>query len=153
MKNLKQLAVLVFLMGTVVSTSAQENPSVSKDSGEKTSYFRQFKDKIEFRTPEMKLALQNRKGQKTRIYLAPDFTFEGEVTEKTNPHSRLSSMIMRSSNLKGAIFTLSEIREEDGTVSYTGRIFHPESGEAYLLTRDKDKYYFVKTNSKFLLVN
>src|SRR5690606_34210474 len=97
-------------------------------------------------------AMQGLQGQKSRLYVAPGFTVEGEITQKVRHHARLSTILVHCSSLKGAFMALSEIRQDDGSIVYSGRIFHPESGEAYLLVREDGKYYFQKMSTRFLLV-
>ena len=154
MKNLKQATVLMFLVGgCAMSVQSQEQPTRQKQNANAPSVFREVKAKVPFAANEISHTLQLREGTKSKVFIAPDFMLEGEIVSNFRKNKQVSGIQLKAANYGGALLTLSRITEEDGSTSFTGRIYNRETGEAYVLTKENDQYFFVKTNAKFLLVD
>ncbi|HEY8388143.1 MAG TPA: hypothetical protein VIK74_06040 [Parasegetibacter sp.] len=156
MKHLKTLVLaIILIVGFNPGASAQinEDPSwIIKPREHSKTLFKTLKPRIEFRSDDINKALTGRVGEKSKLFISPEFTFEGDITANVQKSTRLKTVLIKSTNFKGALLTLSQVIEDDGSITYTGRIIHPESEDAYVLVNENGKYYFEKTNLKMLMV-
>ncbi|MBS1759195.1 MAG: hypothetical protein JST23_03645 [Bacteroidetes bacterium] len=81
------------------------------------------------------------------------FAIEGKVINENKAISdRVQTVIIKSSNFKGATLTLVKIDNEDGTTSYSGRIISFTNGDAYILEK-KNSGYVLSKKGFYDLVN
>ncbi|MBS1919048.1 MAG: hypothetical protein JST17_02235 [Bacteroidetes bacterium] len=91
------------------------------------------------------------------------FQLRGEVVSKSeNTPSNIlarsagvaaiSSLILKLTEYNGANFTISKIKNPDGTVRYTGRIINFKSGDLFVLQNNNGKLMLVKKDY-YALVN
>jgi hypothetical protein len=166
MKNLKQFTVTVFLLGALsytnvtlaqtespVQSKKEDHPWLHKKPEEKTAVFSKIGNKLECSIQQVFAATRQAKSGLTRVFIAPGFTLEGENAETHQPHPRMTTTFLKSSNFQGAVLTLSKVIDEQGEEFFTGRIFHPQSNEAFILTQEKGKYYFVKVSATHFMVD
>jgi len=59
---------------------------------------------------------------------------------------QLRTVSIQSTNFNGATLTLSSVTNADGTVSFVGRIFSYQHGDAFELQEKNNQYFWVKKN-------
>lgn len=78
--------------------------------------------------------------------------FTGKVVSAVSKfENRLQSVVVSSTNYKGARLTLSRITNTDGTISYTGRIVSFQHGDLYELKKRDNVFVLVKRNYQELV--
>jgi hypothetical protein len=92
--------------------------------------------------------LPKKVGSTVSIELAGSFKFEGHVVSAvTETGSRLSSVVIRSTNFSGGSLTVSEFKDPaTGIISYSGRIISMHHGDLYELQFVNGQYSFKKKN-------
>lgn len=73
--------------------------------------------------------------------------FAGQIVSAASKYGdKLHSVVVRSTNFKGAMMTISAITLEDGSVAYKGRIISFQHADLYELEKKNDQYILVKKN-------
>lgn len=90
-------------------------------------------------------------GEGTTIKLSDNLQLVGHVVMKENEAS-LQTITMQCTNFPGAVFTLSKVTREDGTVSYTGAIMNHQNKDVIFLEKDGNgSYAWTKKNLSDLI--
>jgi len=76
---------------------------------------------------------------------------EGKVISHVKPNAIAETINIRFEDFHGAIFTLSRVRTENGSMQYTGHILNFQDRDAMVLQADNGKYYFSKTEQRLIL--
>jgi hypothetical protein len=75
------------------------------------------------------------------------FRISGEVVSVASKYeNRINSIAIRSSNFGGARLSFSRIINEDGSISYTGRLISKQYGDVYELQNINNHFTLVKRN-------
>ena len=78
--------------------------------------------------------------------------FTGKIAYSFNPENQqVRTVTIRSTNFNGAVLSLSSLTNDDGTVSFTGRIFSYQHGDAFELQEKDHQYYWIKKNLNELM--
>jgi hypothetical protein len=88
-------------------------------------------------------------GSNTQLNLASDANqkFEGNLVSRSERTANsIQTAIIRSSNFNGARMTVSKRLNEDGTVTYIGRIISFQHGDLYELQNLEGQWFLVKKN-------
>ncbi len=71
--------------------------------------------------------------------------------EKIARSNQLLSLNLRLKNYGNALFNLNRINE-NGNVYYSGRIVNIDHGDLLILKKEKEKYFFIKQQQRFSMV-
>ena len=139
---MKQLAVVLCATFLIMLLPAGKGFSQVVKKG---STLKSFPEKIHCRAAEFNKAFLVDKGEAVQLSFSDNFNFDGKMQSDVMKYNNLQSVIIRSPNLNNAVFHLLKITAEDNSISYSGQIIDPQSGEFYLLEKDTDgAYSFVK---------
>jgi hypothetical protein len=142
MKNLCAAGLLVVCVVAFQSINAQQ-PAIAKPGVAKTLSLTQLPQKLECTFPALQKFAAFRKSETVSLPVG-DFQFTGQVVDKVQHAPGVVSMNIRSSNIPGAIFTVSVITEANNTQKLVGRIINPQSDEVLVLTEENNRYFLVK---------
>jgi hypothetical protein len=147
MKNLKLICAVSVLLICTVSANAQETPPVTEPNYNKPKLFASLPENIKVNINSLKELLKASNGEAVASDFGNDasFSISGQVVSTASKYNNtIQSVVIRSSNLNGASLTFTRIINEDGSISYTGRIISFEHGDAYELRQKDGNYEFVK---------
>jgi hypothetical protein len=151
MKNLYAAGLSWFLLFAAITCYGQDEPPLHQQLPDKPSLFAALPDKIECSRSELESLFSISPSQKLSIRVNHSFQFDGVLLEKFERSSHLTSLNIRLKNYPDALFNISRIEDNDG-VSYTGRIVSPKHSDVLILKKEKDRYFFIKEQQRFLLV-
>lgn len=146
MKNLKLagLGLAIMLCGAV---SAQEIP-LNEPNTKKPLLFADLPDKIPVEAAYLKnlLTTAGTPGKDVQFRLAGSKIdqFNGKVISVAGKETGANSIVIRSSNFNGATLSISEVKLEDGTMTFRGHIISMQHGDLFELQQIEGQYYFVK---------
>ena len=151
MKNLYAAGVLWYLLFTAFTSFAQGEPPLNQQLPEKPFLFSNLPNKFECNQEVLQKLFNLSVNQKFTITLADTFRFEGEMSGKYIRNKYLTSINILLRNYDGALFNVSRILETKG-ITYTGRILNTNNGDVLQLIKEKEKYFFVKQERRFVMV-
>ena len=142
------MACFVFI---VVSAHAQSASLLERSSNLRPVLFNQFPQKSPCDLESLE-RLFSAAGQVSAL-VAPGIFLRGEVIARNEQNAEVQSINISLSDFSGALFTLSRIRLENGTLRYNGHMVSLNHNEAMVLSIENGKYYFVKTTIPFLVTD
>jgi hypothetical protein len=151
MKNLYSAVALCFLLFTAFTTNAQVEPPLNQRIPDKPSLFVSLPEKFECSSAQLEKLFTLTPPQKISVKLNSAFQMDGVMAEKFERSSHLTSINIHLSNYDDAFFNISRIQDKDG-ISYTGRIVSIRHNDVLLLRKENGKYFFVKGQQKFTMV-
>ncbi len=152
MKNLHvTLCSLAALVYSVCASAQNEKIPINEPDYNKPRLFSNLPGRIGVSLSELELLVEAPVGSRTRMNLAAEtvssYAFDGDVVSAVSKYeNRIQSVVIRSSNFNGASLTVSKIRLDDGTFTYTGRIISFQHGDLFELKQEAGGWVFVKRN-------
>ena len=148
MRNLKPLCVAIMLFIGAVKSNAQETAS-REPNYKKPQLFGSFPDNIKVNIQSLKELLKSSNGEAVASDFGnsgSSFRFNGQIVSTASKNNNtIKSVVIRSSNFNGACLTFTQRTNDDGTVSYIGRIMSFDHADVYELQQKEDgSYAFVK---------
>jgi|KBSSwiS6_1023812.scaffolds.fasta_scaffold01699_7 hypothetical protein len=149
MRNLKPLCVAIVLLIGAVKSNAQETAPLSEPNYKKPQLFGSLPDNIKVNIQSLKELLKSSNGEAIASDLGNSgsaFNFNGQIVSTASKYNNtIKSVVIRSSNFNGARLTFTQRTNDDGTVSYIGRIMSFDHADVYELQQKEDgSYAFVK---------
>ncbi|MBK7292080.1 MAG: hypothetical protein KBF82_12600 [Chitinophagaceae bacterium] len=155
MKNLRTHAVCVCLSLMSICSYAQSNtrPPLNEPDYNKPRLFNNLPERIPFSVTNVTSLFNASIGAAVDLGLSDTvpFTMDGEVIA-TSFSDKVQKLVVRSSNYPGANMTISKVTNNDGSVSYHGRILSIKHGDFYELQKSIEGYVLVK-KSFYDLIN
>ena len=151
MKNLYAAGVLWCLLFAACTSFAQGDPPLNQQLPEKPFLFANLPNKLECNLEELEKIFSLPANQKFTIRLSETFHLEGEMSGKFIRNKHLTSINILLQNYDGALFNVSRISEAKG-ITYAGRIININNGDLLQLIKEKEKYFFVKQERRFVMV-
>lgn len=144
MKILKSIFCILFSVCCLAS-SAQNAPL--NDPGNKPHLFSDLPQKMRVKVSDLASLLDLPVGASVHTLLAPGFNFQGTVVS-TSPatDATVKSVVIKSTNRKGATLTFTKTIRADGTVAFLGRIISMKNGDAFEIVKENDQYVLEKKN-------
>lgn len=128
--------------------AAQNKFPLTEPDYNKPALFDDLPSKLPFDIKVVEALLDLSEGQSLSIPLTKAVRFQGTVVSKSDANDpNLKSIVIKSSNRLGATFTFSRLREEDGSISYQGRILSFKHSDAFEIQLENGQY--VLTKKKF----
>ena len=150
MKNLCAVGLLVACILAFQSITAQQPVTQKPVLNTKAYTLTQLPQKLPCNvTALQKLSLRARLENVTMPF--GDFEFTGQVIDKVQRSAGVLSMNIRSTNIPGAMFTISVITDANNTQKMVGRIINPKSDEVLVLTEENNQYFLVKQPREFFM--
>ena len=134
---LKNSALLVLLIFSYSSKAQQHITDI------KPNLFGLLADKIDFPKNELEKAFTTPESSALQLSLPGNITFTGTIISSIQRYSNLQSSVIKLNNFDGTIFGISKRINEDGSISYIGRIINQKYGDGYELKADVNGNYFI----------
>ena len=151
MKNLYTAGVLSFLLFTAYTTIAQVEPPLHQQVPDKPLLFSSLPDKFECNILQLQTLFSGNISDRTNLKLGADFHPQAIVSGIFKKSPTLISINIKLPEYDDALFTISLVNDENGN-RYLGRIVNSRYGDMLLLEKEKNKYYFVKQQQRFIMV-
>ncbi|HRN79485.1 MAG TPA: hypothetical protein PKY29_00220 [Ferruginibacter sp.] len=114
--------------------------------------FEQAPATLTFSSALLEKSFQYVPGSYAQISFQPNFQFSGRVISSVKPYDNLQSIAIESVRYDKAILMISRQTHADNSITYTGRIMHPQSTDGYEMKRDaKGNYSLVKIETTTVL--
>jgi hypothetical protein len=145
MKVLKTSAIGVLLTLFVLRVSAQESIHLKDPDYNKPHLFDDLPQKMKLRMTDLEGLLNLSVGASVKVFLADNFQFKGTIVSSAKGSETVRSVVVRSSDRKGATLTVTQTLK-DGTFKYLGRIISLENGDAFDIVKENNEYVLEKKN-------
>lgn len=126
------------------ASSAQiltNNRSQIQSSG-RSQLFRNVSQRVPAKITELDKAFSAREGTSVKLQFK-NFEFEGTITSTIKRYDNLHSVLIKSSSLDNAVFSISKRIGDDKTITYVGRIIHENYADGYELIQEEDGSYML----------
>lgn len=148
MKHLLTTLCLV-LLTLFAATSYSQNRQAGKPL-----LFADFPTTIHCTEAQLSSFFTASKGQKINVSLANNFSLSGPVTSNLVKYSNLQTIIIKLSDFKNSLFSLSKQTDQANQINYVGRIINPLYADGFELKRTPDgNYQLIKIDVEKILVN
>lgn len=146
MKILKISAICVLFSLIYLSASAQNIPLNDPDQN-KPHLFADMPQRMRVQVSDLESLLNLPVGASVNTVLAPGFNFQGIVVS-ISPVSdaAVKSVVIKSTNRKGATLTFTKTINANGSVKFLGRIISMKNGDAFEMVKENDQYVLQKKN-------
>ncbi|HVG12649.1 MAG TPA: hypothetical protein VM843_06565 [Flavisolibacter sp.] len=130
---------------------AQQPPPFKEPDYNKPKLFAGLPETIVVQPEYLETFLTAAVGQTISIRLGAA-RIEGIVTSKSDPSDLfLQSVVVRSTNYVGALFTFSKVMEKDGRLFYRGRLLSRHHSDAFELLKVNGAYQLEKKHQLRIL--
>ena len=141
MKKLKVLALcIVSFIGT--RTAAQPNLPINEPDYHQPKIFTDLPQQMALKFPEANLLFDLAAGDLVKVQITSAYLLKGQVVSIGGSISN-RTVIVRIPERNNAIFTFTR-NNQDGVVSYSGRILSRTNGDAYEIKKENGNYIFNK---------
>ncbi len=147
MKTLKSGLFWLLLNILCVNADAQIHRS-SKVDYEKPELFSDLPKKIELTIMALETFLDLPSGHSVNMPLGRYVNLQGVIISKSDENDpNVKTVVIKSINRKGATVTFTRIRKEDGSFSYSGRMFSYNHSDAFEIKFENEQYVLIKKKS------
>jgi hypothetical protein len=145
-RTLRCMAIYLFL---AVNARSQQTTGNNSAIFFQPVSFKQFPQKTacDIKSLEKLFTMQDN----ISLELSPACMLQGKIVSHVKPNAFAETINISLANFHGAVFTLSRIRTDDGHSKYTGHIMNFQSSDAIVLQEENKKYYFIKTEQRFVM--
>jgi len=146
MKKLKSGIACLLLSMCCVNADAQVHP-LAKSDYEKPALFSDLPQKLDLNIPALEAMLDLPTGQSINLRLG-SFNFQGSIISKSDLNDlNVKTVVIKSSNRKGATLTFTRVHKQDGSFSYSGRMLSYNHSDAFEIVFEKGQYFLTKKKS------
>jgi hypothetical protein len=86
-----------------------------------------------------------------KLSLSPALTLAGNIQQRMDKSPSVSTLLISTENMQGAMLTLSRTQLSDGSIQYTGHLLKLHEPDGMLLVEKDKHYYFIRTEQRFLV--
>ncbi len=148
MKNLRTIALCVTIPLVSLYSSAQTNSiPINEPNPNKPTMFQSMPDNFPVNVDNITSLFSAETGRTVTLNLSDvvSFRFDGQVVSSVSKYNNtIQSVVVRSANFNGAVLTISRISDENGNISYTGRIISMQHGDLFELKNINNQLVMVK---------
>jgi hypothetical protein len=148
MKNFRTSVLCVCIILYSLCSTAQNQQLRSSDPNYiRPKLFQSLPDNISVSIDNLNNLLNTPVGQTVNIDLSDksQFPFEGVViSASSKEENNIQSVVIRSTNYNGARLTLSKISDDNGTISYSGRILSFQHEDLFELKNQDGHFTLIK---------
>jgi hypothetical protein len=102
----------------------------------KPRVFNEYPDQIQLSSTTLRSALVSKKDENITIALGSTLVVRGKVISNEQKYQNLQSIMVRLEGFNNALLSISQITNEDKTISYTGRILNQGNSDGYEIKMD-----------------
>ncbi len=145
MKPLTKTGLLCLALLSTLSIVAQKPDNRPK-------LFYSVSNKINYPKAELKNLFSRKQGTTIQLSLPGNFNFTGTVLSSVQKYPNLKTVIIKSDGLNGTVFGVSEIINDDKSITYVGRVVNEKYSDGFELQHDEaGNYFLAKINLQDLL--
>ena len=141
MKTVKT-AVLCMLLIVCCFNSFAQQPSERTTA--KPLLFNDMPEQMRIRITDLTGLLDLSVGTSVNTFLAQNFHFQGTVVSVSPPEENVKTVVIKSTNRKGASLIFTKTKKNDGSIKYLGRIISLKNDDAFEIVKEGDQYLFQK---------
>ena len=141
--------IYIICLFSSFSLQAQEKAPLREPDQNKPKLFNQLPASMQVNKQDLLniLTPAAKKGQEIMLPLSSGRSpFSGRIAYAFQDEQQTRTVTVQSTNFNGAVLTLSSVTNADGTVSFTGRIFSYQHGDAFELQEKNSQYTWIKKN-------
>ncbi len=154
MKLLTNCAIGALLFaGLSLQASAQvpTNGAIASDQA-KPFLFANLPDSVLLEEHRLHALLEHGMNAVVQVRFSPNFYLQGKIVSTAQSmQPQQASVVLKSSNHPGAVFTLTSTRESGGKAIFTGRILSRAHADAYEVVQAHGRYYLIKRSHNDLV--
>ncbi len=125
---------LSLMLSLIAMTGFSQNSSKPKQ-------FSSFPETINCSEQELSKVFNAAPGQLVTLAFSNNFTFSGSVTSNLVKYSNLRTAVVVSPDYSNTIFSVSKITNNDGSISYIGRIINKNYFDGFELKKNTTGVY------------
>lgn len=107
----------------------------------KPRVFNDYPDQIGLSSITLRVALTSKKDESINIALGGTLLLRGKVISNDQKYENLQSMLVRLDGFNNSLLSISQITNEDKSISYTGRILNQQTSDGYEIKTDASGNY------------
>jgi hypothetical protein len=144
MKILKTYTLSVLLALCYLQSNAQTaSVPLNEPNYNKPKLFADLPDKMNLNLTEAEALLNTPVGTAVNKQVTNQLRLQGTVVSVSDAQDpSVKSIVVRSSNRVGAVFTFTRIQHHDGNYSYVGRMISMQHGDAFEIVKENNQYVF-----------
>ncbi len=117
----------------------------SQNTNQKPRQFNSFPAIVHCNQQELTKVFNTTQGQPISLSFSDNFNFSGTVTSNLVKYANLQTAIVVSPDFSNTIFSVSKITNNDGSISYSGRIINKNYFDGFELKKNTTgEYQLVK---------
>ncbi|HET7897113.1 MAG TPA: hypothetical protein VFL47_05575 [Flavisolibacter sp.] len=152
MKTVKSIACLAIMAFCLSKASAQNaRIPLNETNYSRPRLFTDIPEKAPFKIKDVESLLDLPVGAAVNASLSSGLPLVGTVVSKSNPADTSVKSVVIRTNRQGSTFTFSRLVAADGTVSFIGRMFSKNGGDALEITNEGQGYVLRKKGITELL--
>ena len=145
MKILKTSVICAFFCAGFFASFAQKELPLNYHNHNKPHLFPDLPQRMKLRVANLEGLLELPVGASVKTFLADNFNFIGTVVSRSDASSAsVQSVVITSTNRKGATLTFTKTTGADGTVRFLGRIMSLKNGDAFDIVKENGEYILQK---------
>jgi len=142
MKLLKSV-LFILLAFTSVQAISQETVPLNEPDYNKPRLFADLPQKMVLNAADLDVLFGMPEGTVVNRQVTEQFRLQGTVVSVANG-TDVKSVVIRSSNRAGAVFTFTKVLQADGSFNYIGRMISTQHGDAYEIVKENGQYVLNK---------
>ena len=145
MKPLTTTGLLCLALLSTLHITAQKSDNRPK-------LFYSASNKINYPKAELKGLFNRKQGSTLQLSLPGNFNFTGTILSSVQKYPNLKTVIIKSDGLNGTVFGVSEIINDDNSITYVGRVVNEKYSDGFELQHDDaGNYFLTKINLQDIL--
>ena len=151
MKMLKTFALgLVLTLGGLRGTAQKSAVPLNEPDYNKAKLFADLPQRMKLKVKEMEALFSLPVGTVINTQATDQFKLQGTIVSKAED-ATVKSVVIRSTNKQGAIFTFTKVSKADGNSNYIGRMISRQHGDAFEIVKENGQYVLNKIEMHDLL--
>ncbi|MEO7802656.1 MAG: hypothetical protein ABIR81_11675 [Ginsengibacter sp.] len=128
------LCTIVFSALSVVAQNPDNRPKL----------FSSVSNKIDYRKAELRNLFKRKQGTSFQLSLNGNSNFAGTILSSVQKYPNLKTVIIKSDGANATVFGVSEITNDDKSITYVGRLTNEKFSDGFELQHDNAGNYFLR---------
>ena len=144
MKKLKNCVSLALLLLCSAFVYAQDQIApINEPDLKKPKLFSDLPQKMDLKVSNIESLFRYKVGASVSLQVTNEFLLEGTVVSKSHD-AQVESVVVRSTNRPGALFTYTKTVTKEYGERYVGRMVSRYSGDAFEIIKENGQYVLIK---------
>lgn len=154
MKILKTYTLSVLFALFYLQSNAQTSPApLNEPNYHKPKLFADLPERMNINITEAETLFGVAVGTMVNKQITGQLRLQGTVVSVSDTQDpSVKSVVIRSSNKGGAVFTFTRLSNPDGSYTYAGRMISMQNGDAYEIIKENGRFILNKTGLHDLIV-